>query len=107
MLLSDEEARVASAYGAFHSDEPRGRSIARYAVFLIADAAGDGRILWEYVAPTNRHRVALSRLSEEMQNAQGRTRQVVSVVVPSEWQVERSIAALQEPPLGLYRTPPK
>jgi alkyl hydroperoxide reductase subunit AhpC len=107
MLLSDEDAQVARAYGAFHEDEPRGRSIARYAVFLIADVAGGGRVLWEYVGPTNRHRVAFSRLSEEVQAAQGRARHVVSVVVPSAWQVERGIAELQEPPLGLSRTPPQ
>jgi hypothetical protein len=105
-LLSDEDAHVARAYGAFHENEPRGRSIARYAVYLIADAKAGGLILWEYVAPTNRHRVALSRLSEEVQIAQGRTRLVVSVVVPSGWQVEQTITTLQEPPLGLYRTPP-
>ena len=107
MLLSDEEAQVARAYGAFHENEPRGRSIARYAVFLIADADDGGRILWEYVAPTNRHRVSFSRLSEGVQVAQGRERQVVSVLVPSAWQVERAVAELQTPALGLYRTPDK
>ncbi|HUG17197.1 MAG TPA: redoxin domain-containing protein [Thermomicrobiales bacterium] len=104
-LLSDENADVARTYGAFHEDEPRGRSIARVSVFLIRAADDGGTIAWEYVGPTERHRVALSRLSEEIQTMMGVSRQTVSVVVPSPWQVERTIAGFQDPPLGLYRTP--
>jgi hypothetical protein len=76
------------------------------AVFLISAAAYGGQVAWEYVGPTARHRVAPSRLSEEIQRAAGRSRLIVSVVVPSPWQVERAIAGFQAPPLGLYRTPP-
>jgi hypothetical protein len=47
----------------------------------------------------------MSRLSEEIQSGTGRRHQVVSVVVPSAWEVERRIAAFQSPPVGLYRTP--
>jgi hypothetical protein len=104
-LLSDENADVARAYGAYHEDEPRGRDIARVSVFLIQSADAGGTIAWEYVGPTARHRVALSRLSEEIQNMMGLERQSVSVMVPSPWQVESTIAAFQDPPLGLYRTP--
>jgi hypothetical protein len=104
-LLSDENGDVARLYGALHEDEPRGRSIARVSVFLIRSAESGGTIAWEYVGPTARHRVALSRLSEEIQNMMGMTRQTVSVIVPSPWQVERTIAGFQDPPLGLYRTP--
>ena len=105
-LLSDPEGEIAKLYGAFHKDEPSGRNIARVSVFLIEQADAGGRIAWEYVGPTARHRVALSRLSEEIQTFMGHTRQVVSVVVPSPWQVERTIREFQNPPLGLYRTPP-
>jgi hypothetical protein len=104
-LLSDPEAAVAAAYGAFHDNEPSGRSIARVSMLLIAQAEAGGQILWEYVGPSSRHRVAPSRLSEEIQRALGRERLLVNVVVPSAWQVERTIASFQEPPLGLYRTP--
>ena len=104
-LLSDPEAEVATVYSAFHEREPRGRRIARVSMFLIGSAEQENRILWEYDGPTSRHRVAPSRLSEEIQRALGRRELLVSVVVPSNWQVERRIAALQSPPLGLYRTP--
>lgn len=104
-LLSDADADVARAYGAEHADEPRGRQIALVSLFLIAPADDGGRVLWEYVGPSSRYRVAPSRISEELQTALGRQRQLVSVVVPSAWQVERTIAGFQEPPLGLYRTP--
>jgi hypothetical protein len=49
--------------------------------------------------------VAPSRISEEIQRALGRRELIVSVIVPSPWRVERTIAAFQDPPLGLYRTP--
>lgn len=104
-ILSDEDAAVARAYGAFHDNEPQGRSIARVSVFLIGKADDGARVLWEYVGPTSRHRVTPSRLSEEIQTALGRTRQLVSVLVPSPAHVERTIRAFQEPPLGLYTTP--
>jgi hypothetical protein len=104
-LLSDENADVAKLYGAFHENEPRDRSIALVSVFLIQTADAGGTIAWEYVGPTARHRVALSRLSEEIQTMMGLKQQTVSVIVPSPWQVERTIAGFQEPPLGLYRTP--
>lgn len=105
-LLSDPEAEVARLYGAFHENEPGGRNIALVSVFIIEQADAGGRIAWEYVGPTARHRVALSRLSEEIQTFMGHTQQVVSVIVPSPWQVERTIREFQTPPLGLYRTPP-
>ena len=105
MLLSDEGAEVAKTYGTYHVNEPRDRDISYVSVFLIDSAANGGNVIWEHVANTARHRVAMSRLSEEIQRATGRERMVVSVVVPSAWEVERSIAAFQDPPLGLYRTP--
>lgn len=104
-LLSDENAEVAKLYGAFHENEPGERSIARVSVFLVHAASDGGTIAWEYVGPTARHRVALSRLSEEIQTMMGLTHQTVTVVVPNSWQIERTIAGFQEPPLGLYRTP--
>jgi alkyl hydroperoxide reductase subunit AhpC len=104
-LLSDENGDVARAYGAFHEDEPQGRSIARVSVFLIEQADAGGRITWEYVGPTARHRVALSRLSEEVQRMQGLSTLTVSVVVPSTWHLEQTIAGFQNPPLGIYTTP--
>ena len=104
-ILSDEDGEVARAYGAFHENEPRGRKIALVSMFLIGAAEQDGRVLWEYVGPTSRHRVAPSRLSEEIQRALGREQLVVSVIVPSPWQVEQTIGRFQDPPLGLYRTP--
>ena len=106
-LLSDEHAEVAKAYRAFHENEPQGREIARIGFFFIEQADAGGRIGWEYAGPTSRHRLTLSRLSEEAQTFVGMTRQVVSVVVPSPSQVERTIAGFQDPPLGLYRTPAK
>lgn len=107
MLLSDENAEVAKAYRAFHENEPQGRQIARIGFFFIEQANSGGRIGWEYAGPTSRHRLALSRLSEEAQTFVGLTRQVVSVLVPFPSQVERTIANFQNPPLGLYRTPPQ
>ena len=106
-ILSDTNADVARAYGAFHENESQGRSIARVSMVLIGSAEQGGRVLWEYVGPTSRHRVAPSRISEEIQRALGRTHLLVSVIVPSAWQVERTIAAFQDPPLGLYRTTEK
>jgi hypothetical protein len=105
MLLSDPGAEVAKCYGTYHVNEPRGRDIAYVSVFLIDSADNGGTILWEHVANTARHRVAMSRLSEEIQRGTGRTQMVVNVVVPTAWEVERAIAAFQDPPLGLYRTP--
>jgi hypothetical protein len=104
-ILSDEDAAVAKAYGALHEDEPQGRSIARVSVFFIEQAEAGGRIAWEYVGPTARHRVALSRLSEEAQRLQGFRTLTVGVVVPSTWHLERTIAGFQSPPLGIYTTP--
>jgi len=104
-LLSDEHAEVARAYRAFHENEPRGRDIALVSLFLIDRAEAGGRILWEYVGPSSRYRLAPSRLLEELQTAIGRTHQIVSVLVPSQWQIDRTIAAFHDPPLGLYRTP--
>jgi len=105
MLLSDPGAEVAKTYGAYHVNEPRERDISYVSVFLIDSAANGGTILWEHVANTARHRVAMSRLSEEIQRATGRERMVVNVVVPTAWDVERTIAGFQDPALGLYRTP--
>jgi alkyl hydroperoxide reductase subunit AhpC len=105
MLLADEGAEVAKRYNTYHLNEPRGRDISYVSVFLIDSADNGGTILWEHVATTARHRVAMSRLSEEMQRASGRAQMVVNVVVPSPWEVERSIAVIQDPPLGLYTTP--
>jgi hypothetical protein len=103
-ILSDEGAEVAKAYRAYHVNEPRGRDIALVSLFLIDRAENGGTILWEYVGPSSRYRLAPSRIMEELQSALGRTRKVVGVVVPSQWQVERAIAAYQDPPLGIYRT---
>jgi alkyl hydroperoxide reductase subunit AhpC len=105
MLLSDPGAEVAKLYGTYHVNEPRGRDISYVSVFLIDSAANGGTILWEHVANTARHRVAMSRLSEEIQRGTGRKQMVVNVVVPTAWEVERAIAAFQDPPLGYYRTP--
>lgn len=105
MLLADEGAGVAKTYGTYHENEPRERDISYVSVFLIDSAANGGKVLWEHVANTARHRVAMSRLSEEIQTGTGRTHQVVNVVVPSPAEVERTIAGFQDPPLGLYRTP--
>lgn len=104
-ILSDEEGNVAEAYGALHENEPRGRRIARVSMFLISPAEEGARIAWEYVGPTSRHRVAPSRLSQEVQTYLGFRHQTVSVVVPSAWRVEHVIAGFQDPPLGLFRTP--
>ncbi len=98
-------AEVAKTYGTYHVNEPRERDISYVSVFLIDSADNGGTILWEHVANTARHRVAMSRLSEEIQRGTGRKRMVVNVVVPSAWEVERTIAGFQDPPLGLYRTP--
>lgn len=104
-LLYDDEGQLASAYHAFHENEPRGRAIARPGFFLIDSAASGGTIRWEYVGPTSRHRVAPSRLIQEMLTLTGRRRQTVGVVVPSEAELERQIAERQHPPLGLFTTP--
>lgn len=104
-LLSDPDAALAAEFGAFHANEPQGRQIARVSMVLIGSSAAGGRMLWEYIGPSSRHRVAPSRLSEELQRALGRARLLVNVVVPSPGQVERTIAGFQDPPLGLYRTP--
>lgn len=105
MLLSDPEAEVARAYGAFHENEPRGRSIARPGMFLIDSAENGAVVRWEHVAPTTRHRVPPSRIIETLLDYLGRKRQVVSVHVPSETELERVIASYQDPPLGHFRTP--
>lgn len=105
MLLSDPDAEVARAYGAFHENEPRGRKIARPGMFLIDSAANGGKVLWEYVSPTTRHRPPPNRIIEELLNALGRKHQVVNVFVPTEAELERVIASFQDPPVGHYRTP--
>jgi hypothetical protein len=104
-ILSDEGAGVARLYGSYHENEPRQRDISLVSLFLIDRAEAGGKVLWEYVGPSSRYRLAPSRIMQELQTALGRTRQIVSVVVPSQWQVERTIAAFQDPPLGIYRTP--
>lgn len=104
-LLYDEDGRLASAYHAFHENEPRGRTIARPGFFLIDSAENGSTVRWEYVGPTSRHRVAPSRLMQEMLTLRGRRHQIVSVIVPSEAELARAIAARQHPPLGLFTTP--
>jgi hypothetical protein len=105
MLLSDPDAEVARAYGAFHENEPRGRSIARPGLFLIDSAANGAIVRWEHVGPTTRHRVPPSRIVEELLKFLGRKQQIVSVHVPSETELLRVIGAYQEPALGHFRTP--
>lgn len=104
-VLSDENGDVAEAYGVLHENEPRDRRIARVSMFLIEPADKGATIAWEYAGPTSRHRVAPSRLSQEVQTYLGFAHQTVSVIVPSAWRVEQVIAGFQDPPLGLYRTP--
>lgn len=104
-LLSDPGAEVARAYGVYHENEPRERDIARPGLFLIDSAANGGKVLWEYVGPTTRHRVTPNRIVEELATALGRKHQVVSVHVPSEAELLRVIASYQDPPVGHYRTP--
>jgi hypothetical protein len=104
-LLSDPDSELARALHVFHENEPKGRLIARPAMFLIDTHANGNKILWEHVSPTSRHRVEPSRIMEELLTALGYRRQVVSVIVPSSGEVERRIAAFQDPPLGFVRTP--
>lgn len=104
-ILSDIDAEVARAYHAFHENEPMGRNLALVSMFLISRAEDGGKVLWEYVGPSSRYRLAPSRILEELQRALGRTRLHVDVVVPSTWQLERTIAGFQDPPMGFYRTP--
>lgn len=104
-LLSDPDARIADAYHAFHHNEPRERLIARPGMFLIDSADNGATIRWEYVGPSSRHRVMPSKLVEEILNLRGQQHQTVSVVVPSQTYLEQWIASLQDPPLGIYRTP--
>jgi hypothetical protein len=106
-LLSDPDSELARALHVFHENEPKGRLIARPAMFLIDTHANGNTILWEHVSPTSRHRVEPSRIMEELLTALGYRRQVVSVIVPSSGEVEHRIAELQDPPLGLYTTPPE
>ena len=105
LLLADADGQVAAAYDAFHENEPRGRAIARPGFFLIDSASNGGIVRWEYVGPTSRHRVPPSRLAQEMLTMRGQRHQIVSVVVPSEAEIERVIAERQHPPLGLFATP--
>lgn len=84
MLLSDPEANVAREYDVFHENEPKGRSIARVSVFLVDSADNGSVVRWEHVSPSQHHRVPPSRLSEVIQEMQGRRRKIVSVLVPSE-----------------------
>ena len=104
-LLSDVDADVARAYGAFHEHAPRDRKIALAALVLVDMIDRGGTILWEHVSPNFRHRVAPSRVSEEVQTALGRRQQMVHVTVPSTHHLEAQIAALHDPPMGLYTTP--
>ena len=105
MILSDENANVAEAYGSLHENDSTRPRISRVSMFIIRPADEGSTIAWEYVGPTSRHRVAPSRLSQEIQTYLGMRHQTVSVIVPSAWQVERVIAGFQDPPFGLYRTP--
>lgn len=104
-LLCDDDAELAKALHVFHENEPKNRLIARPAMFLIDTTENDNRILWEHASPTSRHRVPPSRIMEELLTVLGYQHQIVNVVVPSEGELTRLIADLQEPPLGLYRTP--
>jgi hypothetical protein len=104
-LLSDPDSEFARAMHVFHEHEPKGRLIARPAMFLIDTHANGNTILWEHVSPTSRHRVEPSRIMEELLSALDYRRQVVTVIVPTSGEVEHRIAALQDPPLGLYTTP--
>jgi hypothetical protein len=105
LLLADADGQVAAAYDAFHENEPRGRAIARPGFFLIDSADNGGIVRWEYVGPTSRHRVPPSRLLQEILTMRGQRHQIVSVVVPSEAEIERVIAERQHPPLGFFSTP--
>lgn len=104
-LLTDPDAELAKGLNAFHENEPKGRSIARPGMFLVDTADNGNTILWEHVSPTTRHRVPPSRIIQDILTVLGRKRQLVSVVVPSETELQRSIASYQDPPLGFYRTP--
>lgn len=104
-ILSDEDGKVAEAYGALNEKDWQGRRIALVSMFLISPAEQGTTIAWEYVGPTSRHRVAPSRLSQEVQTYLGLKRQIVSVLVPSASRVEQVIAGFQDPPLGLFTTP--
>lgn len=106
MLLSDVDGEVAKAYHAFHENEPGGRKIALSSMFLI-DSSDDDRIIrFENVGPTARHRVPGSRLVEEILKLKGQENRVVSVLVQTEAELERQIAARNDPPLGFFRKPP-
>ena len=105
MLLSDPEASVARAYGAYHENEPRERDIARPAMFLIDSAENGATVIWEHVSPTTRHRMTPNRIVEVLLDGLGRKHQVVSVHVPSESELLRVIGSYQDPPVGHYRTP--
>lgn len=83
-LLSDPEAEIARQYDVFHENEPKGRNIARVSVFYVDSAENGAVVRWEHVSPSHHHRVPPSRLSEVIQEIQGRRRRIVSVLVPSE-----------------------
>ena len=104
-LLSDTDSELARALHIFHENEPAGRLIARPAMFLIDTHSNGNTILWEHVSPTSRHRVEPSRIMEELLTALGYRRQVVNVIVPSNGELERRIAELQDSPLGFFTTP--
>jgi len=106
-LLADPDSELARALHVFHENEPNGRLIARPSMFLIDTHANGNTILWEHVSPTSRHRVEPSRIMEELLTALGHRKQVISVIVPSSGELEHRIAALQNPPLGFYTTPPE
>lgn len=104
-LYADIDSELAKQLHAFDDKDPSGRLIAKPAMFLIDSHANGNTILWEHVSPTSRHRVPPSRIMEELLTALGHRRQTVSVIVPSEGELLRMIGELQDPPLGLYRTP--
>lgn len=106
MLLSDVDGEVAKAYHAFHENEPRDRKIALTSMFLIDSSENDSIIRFENVGPTARHRVSGSRLVEEVLNMRGQEDQIVNVLVWTEAELERQIAARNDPPLGFYTKPP-
>jgi hypothetical protein len=83
-LLSDPDAEIARRYDTFHDNEPKGRDIARVAMFYISPASQGGEVMWEHVSPTHHHRVPPSMLVERVQEQLGRERKTVSVLVPDE-----------------------
>ena len=83
-VLSDPGGDIARAYDVFHEGEPKGRDIARIAMFLVSSATDGGQVLWDHVSPTHHHRVPPSMLMERVQDHLGRSRKFVPVFVPDE-----------------------